>query len=323
MDQIRSITITGNEHGRYQQYFRSFTYDRVRNEYTIQSKGAEFETNGGSGGDLYFRDAGLAHWFRLTDIDFINFKERRFVFSGFQEFQKEELIRLIEDKGGIVNDKVDYAVHYLVINTDSYHATKEYEAVVSINEYLFAGHNIAIISEKTLREFAELPSGQVRAGGSPLRIVTNRNGLKLLVDISHTLTDLILTEESPITVTSSALLGMPSMNAIVLGKNVGFFSNISFPVKYAKFEKQETLAFFICETMPELDMPVLSLDQYKKPEHKIHAIRNYLRKKNAGEQFDPTVEASFEYFFFRYKVDDSCSQRKFRRAVCKAEEIPF
>lgn len=303
MDQIRSITITGNEQGRYQQYFRSFTYDLEKGEYTLRSRGTEFEKNGGSGGDLRFRDADLASWFRLTDIDFINFKNRTFVLSGFPASKKQELIRLIEDKGGRVSDKVDYTIHCLVINTARPHATKEYETAVSINEELFAGHNVAVISEQTLRSFAALPSGQVRSGGSPLRMAVNRNGSRLLVDVSHTLTDLILTEESPLVVTSSALIGMPAMNAIILGKNVSFYSEIPFPVKYAKFENQETLAFFSCEPMPELDMPVISLDQYKKPEHKLLAVRNYLRKRNAGEQFEPSITASYNaYMKLRRKV---------------------
>ena len=303
MDQIRSITITGNEQGRYQQYFRSFTYDREKGEYTHRSLGAEFEKNGGSGGDLRFRDSDLASWFRLTDIDFINFKDRTFVLSGFPASKKQELIRLIEDKGGRVSDKVDYTIHCLVINTARPHATKEYETAVRLNEDLFAGHNVAVISEQTLRSFAALPSGQVRSGGSPLRIVTNRNGSKLLVDISHTLTDLVLTEDESITVTSSALMGMTTMNSIVLGKNVAFYSEIPFPVKYAKFENQEMLSFFTCESMPELDMPVISVDQYKKPEHKLHAVRNYLRKLAAGEQFDPSVVASYHsYMKLRRKV---------------------
>ena len=303
MDQIRSITITGNEQGRYQQYFRSFTYDREKGEYTHRSLGAEFEKNGGSGGDLRFRDSDLASWFRLTDIDFINFKDRTFVLSGFPASKKQELIRLIEDKGGRVSDKVDYTIHCLVINTARPHATKEYETAVRLNEDLFAGHNVAVISEQTLRSFAALPSGQVRSGGSPLRIVTNRNGSKLLVDISHTLTDLVLTEDESITVTSSALMGMTTMNSIVLGKNVAFYSEIPFPVKYANFENQEMLSFFTCESMPELDMPVISVDQYKKPEHKLHAVRNYLRKLAAGEQFDPSVVASYHsYMKLRRKV---------------------
>lgn len=303
MDQIRSITITGNEHGQYEQYFRSFTYDRTTDEYILQSKGSEFEKDGGSGGDLYFRDAKLARWFRLTDISFINFKDRTFVISGFPASKKQELTHLIEDKGGSVSDIVDYSVHCLVINTACPHATKEYETAVRINEDYFSGHNVAVISEQTLRSFAALPSGQVRSGGSPLRMAVNRNGSRLLVDVSHTLTDLILTEESPLVVTSSALIGMPAMNAIILGKNVSFYSEIPFPVKYAKFENKETLAFFSCEPMPELDMPVISLDQYKKPEHKLHAIRNYLRKLAAGEQFDPTVVATYHsYMKLRRKV---------------------
>lgn len=303
MDQIRSITITGNEQGRYQQYFRSFTYDLEKGEYTLRSRGTEFEKNGGSGGDLRFRDADLASWFRLTDIDFINFKDRTFVLSGFPASKKQELIRLIEDKGGRVSDKVDYTIHCLVINTARPHTTKEYETAIRINEELFAGHNVAVISEQTLRSFAALPSGQVRSGGSPLRMAVNRNGSRLLVDVSHTLTDLILTEESPLVVTSSALIGMPAMNAIILGKNVSFYSEIPFPVKYAKFESQEMLSFFTCESMPELDMPVISVDQYKKPEHKLLAVRNYLRKRNAGEQFEPSITASYNaYMKLRRKV---------------------
>lgn len=50
-------------------------------------------------------------------------------------------------------------------------------------------------------------------------------------------------------------------------------------------------------------MPVIPVDQYKKPECKLHAIRNYLRKLAAGEQFEPTVAASYHsYMKLRRKV---------------------
>ena len=56
MDEIESITITGEEDGRYDSYYRSVTYDRTTGKVTVEVEGEEFEKNGGSGGDLCFSD---------------------------------------------------------------------------------------------------------------------------------------------------------------------------------------------------------------------------------------------------------------------------
>ncbi len=55
MDQIKEITITGNEKN-YMCYNRTFTYNLKTKEYTGQVEGCEFEKNGDSGGDLIFSD---------------------------------------------------------------------------------------------------------------------------------------------------------------------------------------------------------------------------------------------------------------------------
>ena len=53
MDDIQSITITGNEMN-YMEYLRTFTYNLETKEYTGTVDGFEFEKDGSSGGDLVF-----------------------------------------------------------------------------------------------------------------------------------------------------------------------------------------------------------------------------------------------------------------------------
>ena len=55
MDQIESITITGNEENDVS-YNRSYTYNLKTKEYTGKQIGCEFEKDGSSGGDLRFSD---------------------------------------------------------------------------------------------------------------------------------------------------------------------------------------------------------------------------------------------------------------------------
>ena len=55
MDEIESITITGNEYN-YENYLREFTYNRETHEYTGKVSGEEIECDGSSGGDLRFDD---------------------------------------------------------------------------------------------------------------------------------------------------------------------------------------------------------------------------------------------------------------------------
>lgn len=56
MDEIKSITITGDEMN-YMEYNRTYSYDLETGEYTKYIDGEWFEKDGGSGGDLNFSDA--------------------------------------------------------------------------------------------------------------------------------------------------------------------------------------------------------------------------------------------------------------------------
>lgn len=53
MDQIESITISGNEYN-YEDYLRTYSYNLKTGESNSEIEGEEFEKNGGSGGDLMF-----------------------------------------------------------------------------------------------------------------------------------------------------------------------------------------------------------------------------------------------------------------------------
>ena len=55
MNQIESITITGNE-SNYVSYNRTYTYNLKTKEYTGTQIGCDFEKDGSSGGDLQFSD---------------------------------------------------------------------------------------------------------------------------------------------------------------------------------------------------------------------------------------------------------------------------
>lgn len=55
MDEIKSITISGNEYN-YEDYLREFTYDLETHEYTGKVSGEEIECDGSNGGDLRFKD---------------------------------------------------------------------------------------------------------------------------------------------------------------------------------------------------------------------------------------------------------------------------
>lgn len=55
MDQIKEITITGNEEN-YRNYRRTYKYNLKTKRYTGIEEGSEFEKDGSSGGDLQFSD---------------------------------------------------------------------------------------------------------------------------------------------------------------------------------------------------------------------------------------------------------------------------
>lgn len=297
MDDIQSVTITGNEYGQPYNYLRTFTYDRTTGEYTMNSRGMEFEKDGGSGGDLRFRDAHMASMFRLTNVDFINFKGRTFVFTGFTEQKKRELGKLVCDKGGIVGERISQDVQYLVVNTSYGYPTRKYNDAIAANEEKYAWHpyNVAIINEGTLREFAALPSGQVRDGGSPLRYSDERSR-KELVDISYAVTELTVEGDEEVCVLPCAFAGMDALDAVTFDANVVLQSNITLPIKRLILGNACQLDRFASDAVVYVEMPVGSIDEHKNAADKMHAVCNYIRKVNAGESVTPEMASSYNAY---------------------------
>ena len=56
MDDIASVTITGDEDNGNQWYYRTYTYDRTTGAYTGKEDGGPVEAEGSNGGDLQFKD---------------------------------------------------------------------------------------------------------------------------------------------------------------------------------------------------------------------------------------------------------------------------
>lgn len=311
MDDICSISITGNEYGWNFSYLQTFTYDRETGEYLVNSGGNTFwmdsEQNGGRGGDLLFPDVKMAQRFALTDVDFINFKGHTFVLTGFPDNTKNILSRLITEKGGKVQNSVSHAVQYLVVNTGFGLNTRKYNDAIKINQMTFeniSSHNIAIISEKTLRHFAGLPSGQVREGGSPLRFVTLQNGEIFLTDISHTVRELdLMDQKRKVYIQRTAFEGIDSMDRVALGEQTCVLSNIPCFIQDLTLGRSKDFNMFVPENIGTLDMPVINIDRFESPAHKLAAIRNFLRRIKAGDQLPQDV------------VDDYHAYMKLKRKI--------
>lgn len=303
MEDICAISISGDEQGRYNRYYRKFTYDCDTGSYTQSSHGMPFEKNGGSGGDLIFSDAHEAAIFQFDTLDFLNFKKRIFVLTGFSEGKKRELKKLIESKGGEVQESVYQGASYLVVNKDYGRATKKYNDAVTINSDCNASDYVAIIDEQTLRSFAKQPSGQVRAGGARFRCVEKQRIGRGVVDISQTLTSLVITDPEIKWVSANSLRGIEQLDRIELHSGVWLSCYISFPVRRAVLGSPEQINCF-CEYLPdEVEMPVGNLDLYKKLEVKYYAIRNFVRKLANGEEIDETLKQKyFAYMKLRRKV---------------------
>lgn len=273
MEDIRTISISGDERGRYNCYYREFTYDCDTGSYTQSSHGMPFEKNGGSGGDLIFFDAHEAAIFQFDTLDFLNFKKRIFVLTGFSEGKKRELKKLIESKGGEVQESVYQGASYLVVNKDYGRATKKYNDAVSVNRNKENWRNIAIIDESTLQFFAKHPSGWVREGGSPLRTAmkkrteleyknnrpyTREISYNMIADISSSVKELKMTSKTIDGLMEHALDSIDSLNCIVLHKDFDMRANVAFPVKKAELGAMQLLNSF--RIFPkELEVPLEDL----------------------------------------------------------------
>lgn len=311
MEDIRSISISGDERGRYNRYYRKFTYDCDTGSYTQSSQGMPFEKNGGSGGNLIFSDAHEATMFQFDAPDFLNFKKRIFVLTGFSESKKRELKQLIESKGGEVQESVYQGASYLVVNKDYGRATKKYNDAVWINRDKENWRNIAIIDESTLQFFAKHPSGWVREEGSPLRTVikkrtkmvyedkiyhTHEISYNMIADVSSSVKELELTSKTIDGLMEHALDSIDSLNCIVLHKDFDMQANVAFPVKKAELGAMQLLNGF--RIFPEaFEVPLEDLFGRYNDSVKKYAAERFWNERQSGKAFSGGFEKSYLDYF--------------------------
>lgn len=311
MEDIRSISISGDEHGRYNHYYRQFTYDCDTGDYTLSSQGVEFEKNGGSGGDLIFSDAHEATMFQFDTLDFLNFKKRIFVLTGFSESKKRELKQLIESKGGEVQESVYQGASYLVVNKDYGRATKKYNDAARLNRDKENWRNIAIIDESTLQFFAKHPSGWVREEGSPLRTVikkrtemvyedkiyhTHESSYNMIADVSPSVKELELTSKTIDGLMEHALDSIDSLNCIVLHKDFDMRANVAFPVKKAELGAMQLLNSF--RIFPEaFEVPLEDLFGHYNDSVKKYAAEHFWNERQSGKAFSAGFEKTYLDYF--------------------------
>lgn len=311
MEDIRSISISGDEQGRYNRYYRKFTYDCDTGSYTQSSRGMPFEKNGGSGGNLVFSDAHEAAIFQFDTLDFLNFKKRIFVLTGFSESKKRELKQLIESKGGEVQESVYQGASYLVVNKDYGRATKKYNDAVSVNRDKENWRNIAIIDESTLQFFAKHHSGWVREGGSPLRTAikkrremeyennrpyTREISYNMIADISSSVKELEFTNKSVDGLMEHALDSIDSLNCIVLHKDFDMRANVAFPVKKAELGAMQLLNSF--RIFPkELEVPLEDLLGHYNDSVKKYAAERFWNERQSGKAFSAGFEKTYLDYF--------------------------
>lgn len=90
MDEIEKITIRGDEEN-YEDYLRSYTYDRQSKKYYGMEYGEVFEKNGSSGGDLAFDLSGCdIKYADKEDFDFIGFSSGSVYDFMFDDEDDEE-----------------------------------------------------------------------------------------------------------------------------------------------------------------------------------------------------------------------------------------
>lgn len=307
MEDIRVISITGDERGRdgYNRYYRQFTYDCDTEVYTLSSRGMPFDSEGG-GGDLYFSDEDEAIMFQFDTPDFLNFKNRVFVLTGFSESKKQELKQLIESKGGEVQESVRTETSYLVVNKDYDHTTTKYNDAMSANQCANNWRNIAIIEESTLQFFAKHPSGWVREGGAPLRTVVKKQkeyrsgGYKIseynmIADVSSTVKELILTDTSIDGLMGHALDSLDSLDCIVLNKDFKLETSVPCPVKKAVLGTMRLLNNF--PAIPnDLEVPLEDLRGCSDSVMK-YAAERFWRELRSGKRFDREFEKNYLDYF--------------------------
>lgn len=192
MDAIRRICVQGNEYN-YRNYFRTYEYDCVSDCYTKRVSGSEFDKDGGSGGDLVFSDSALAvdprtlETIELTsDVNYLIFKDRKFITTGFTDSENEWIKREILSRGGTLGETVGPQTYCLIVNENYGRTTEKYNRAIAYNQgadlsiqiggkYMMSNpprsemERIRIINVDMLKQFLKLEDGEYLNPRKPVK----------------------------------------------------------------------------------------------------------------------------------------------------------
>lgn len=337
MKQIRAITIRGDEYG-FENYLRTFTYNRESGQYARRVRGHEFEKNGGSGGDLRFRDAADAvdsrtlEAFQFTEgMNFLNFKNRTFVTTGFTEAQNRAISSEVLRRGGSMGGTVNYTTYCLIVNenygrtTEKYTFALEYNAkgnpygMGSINNSL-----IYIISGSMFRNFLNRAEGELLDPTKQAYFVHKNN----LTDVSAQVTELDLSDVSIQRVDRRAFSSCTRLKKLTLPTGslvIDCFAET--PLEELRFTAPAPdlrSEWFGGRPLPQIEVPLTPLGYCNQAAARKAIIACYLRAWAQGQSVDPALQKDYDAFLLsqrkKYLEDDLAMRYLAEKTLLPAKE---
>ncbi len=276
-------------------YSSAFRYDMESGKYEFTILGNPLYYFESIGIEFTFSDAHEAEIFKFDDIDFLNFKGRVFVLSGFSQRTKGKMTEIIESKGGEVKKRAVEEAHCVVVNSKCEQPTVVYS---DARFRKYRGSGLTIINEITFYEFAALPSGQVRNGGKYIRYGDTEIGRRIF-DVSQTMTSLVVTDPDVCVIDSEALDGFECLEFVQLHEGVKSFGAFKrCTVKKAVLGTGEALTMFNPDEMPDVDMPVIPLSKYEKPGFMQAAAINFANKLSQGVAVEKAFETEYRHYIY-------------------------
>ncbi len=95
--------------------------------------------------NLSIEDAYAAFFAGGDEQGMINLTDKIFVLTGFDSYKEEELIRFIEERGGVVKSSTVLKTDYLIYNGQLGLGTKKYNRAIELNQQ---GKDISILTEQ-------------------------------------------------------------------------------------------------------------------------------------------------------------------------------
>lgn len=240
---------------------------------------------------------------RLTEeINFLNFKNRSFVLTGFDSSERIIVKRQIERHGGTVRNEINGNTYCVVVNDENYIPESTNDAVDYCKKGCIPGdssftyHIPYIIGRRTLKEFLPLPEGTLLDPDQPAYTI----GENILFDVSAAATELDLSGERLEGIVEQAFYSCARLKKITLSYGDTIAHRLKFtPVEELRFTVPVPgikKGWFDDKPIPALTLPLTTLKDYKDTLGVRGVIDSYIHAQQEDLDIVPALKEEYDNY---------------------------